>query len=475
MKFFHAFLLSLFVAISSMSNVASAAGSAVVHHQLFSEIEQSLANAKTAHVDVLAPQNYGKAVKYYKSAKNRFYQNRGLADIREDIARSQSYLNQAMATTQQSQTTFASVIQARTNALSASAPQYAAEAWKLAEEEFNEAASHFEDGKTKNSREDAKKITQSFYQAELKAIKTNYLGGARNLIAEAKELKADRYATKTFIDAKLLLADAERELTENRYDTDYPRDLARRARNEAQHAITITKLSIGVKKKDFSVEDIITNYERPLTAIAGELDIVPSLHDGYDETETEIIKSVKNLQKRSKELDQSLLVRAEQAAEIARLSEILGVQSEQLAAEERFRALLANLESIFEPNEAEIFRQNKNMIIRMIGLNFDSNRAELKPEHLVLLAKVKEAIEISNTPHTTIEGHTDSYGSDASNLTLSEERANAVVEYLKTNMTLTAEQISAVGYGETRPIANNESVEGRAKNRRIDVVIKLTN
>ena len=65
----------------------------------------------------------------------------------------------------------------------------------------------------------------------------------------------------------------------------------------------------------------------------------------------------------------------------------------------------------------------------------------------------------------------DEVGADASNLTLSEQRAEAVRGYLMGQMGLGYDQVTAVGYGETRPVANNETPQGRAKNRRIELVI----
>ena len=70
-----------------------------------------------------------------------------------------------------------------------------------------------------------------------------------------------------------------------------------------------------------------------------------------------------------------------------------------------------------------------------------------------------------------VEGHTDNIGNDAYNLNLSAERARAVQQYLIANMNLAEERTQALGYGEERPIANNETEEGRMQNRRIDVVI----
>ena len=72
-----------------------------------------------------------------------------------------------------------------------------------------------------------------------------------------------------------------------------------------------------------------------------------------------------------------------------------------------------------------------------------------------------------------IAGHTDSQGNDQRNQALSERRASAVRQYLIANMAIPEVQISAVGYGESQPLASNESREGRAKNRRIDVRIVL--
>ena len=440
----------------------------------FQGVDATLKQASDANAELLSPEFYTKGMKYYRDAKEDFHMRRNLNGIREDIARANAWLKKSAEVAAIAQVSFGNVLQARDNARSADAPNFAAQLWADAEEEFHDAAKKVEKGDIRSAGEDAREVSALYQKAELTAIKVNYLGGARALIKKAEELRADKYAIKTLVDAKQLLQQAERELTENRYDTGYPRDLARRARNEAQHAITITNLAIGVKKKDFSVEDIITSYERPLANIAAELDIVPSLHDGYDQTEKDVVASIRVLEKDSQLLEQCEIVSEDRAREIARLSEQLGIKSEKLAAEERYQALLADIEGVFTTEEADIFRQNKNMIIRLIGLNFDSGKAELRPAHKALLGKVKQAVALSNTELTTIEGHTDSYGGDDSNLQLSEERAQAVVDYLSTLMNFAPGTIKAVGYGETRPIANNETAPGREKNRRIDVVIELT-
>ena len=73
-------------------------------------------------------------------------------------------------------------------------------------------------------------------------------------------------------------------------------------------------------------------------------------------------------------------------------------------------------------------------------------------------------------PDSTIvvEGHTDSQGADNTNLGLSQERADSVREYFIANLALPSSRVSAIGYGKTSPIANNDTSEGRAQNPRSD-------
>jgi len=85
--------------------------------------------------------------------------------------------------------------------------------------------------------------------------------------------------------------------------------------------------------------------------------------------------------------------------------------------------------------------------------------------------KVEAVIEIFPRCNLELEGHTDSQGQARQNLILSEKRAQAIMNYMTEQMRFPAFRIKASGYGDTRPIASNKSAEGRAQNRRIDLII----
>ena len=89
-----------------------------------------------------------------------------------------------------------------------------------------------------------------------------------------------------------------------------------------------------------------------------------------------------------------------------------------------------------------------------------------------LLGKVEKAIDVFPRSELIIEGHTDSFGGDDFNQKLSQERAESVQQYMINAMRIPTYRLIATGYGETRPVASNETEAGRARNRRIDIVIK---
>ncbi len=104
------------------------------------------------------------------------------------------------------------------------------------------------------------------------------------------------------------------------------------------------------------------------------------------------------------------------------------------------------------------------------GATFDFGSAELTPELRVLLETGAGILLRNPSILMTIEGHTDSIGSDAFNLALSNARAEAGVDYLVA-LGVQPERLLAVGYGETRPIADNGTASGRTQNRRLEFVL----
>ena len=115
------------------------------------------------------------------------------------------------------------------------------------------------------------------------------------------------------------------------------------------------------------------------------------------------------------------------------------------------------------------------MIVNLSDVLFDFNQATLKPGAREKLSKLAGILlAYPGAYHMQIEGHTDSVGSSDYNQKLSENRAEAVHDYLL-SVALPADRMMAVrGFGKIRPVATNDTPEGRQTNRRVEIVISDT-
>jgi OOP family OmpA-OmpF porin len=115
----------------------------------------------------------------------------------------------------------------------------------------------------------------------------------------------------------------------------------------------------------------------------------------------------------------------------------------------------------------------KPVTIRLEVL-FDFDKAVVKPEYYPEIKKVAEFLKQYPMTDAVIEGHTDSMGTNAYNLSLSQRRAEAVRQVLIDQFKVEPSRLSSVGYGEERPVADNKTEQGRQLNRRVVAVVSAT-
>jgi outer membrane protein OmpA-like peptidoglycan-associated protein len=119
----------------------------------------------------------------------------------------------------------------------------------------------------------------------------------------------------------------------------------------------------------------------------------------------------------------------------------------------------------------DVYRQGDDLILRMpSGITFPVDRYDIQPQFQSTLNQVSQTLASYNQTYIDVLGHTDSTGSDAYNQGLSERRAQSVADYLTARGVARA-RIGVRGYGESQPIASNETDVGRAENRRVEIKI----
>jgi OOP family OmpA-OmpF porin len=450
---------------------------------LFAEAETARAVAQEAGAERLAPTSYARGSEAYADAEEGLERGRNLERIRSQLEQATGAFTAAAEAAEIAGITLASLIKTREDAAAAAAESFAGPLWQEAEEIFGVAARRLESGDIRAARARADEAETLYRDAELTAIKAQYLSQTRALLAQAEQARVPRYAPRTLAKAQELLAEAETELNENRYDTDLPRSLAQQANYEARHAIYLAEQIRTMRDANWSLEDVILAHEVPLIQIAAATDRVASLDRGVAAVADELTDYIEALreqdQQRQRDIEDQQLRIAELEEEMRDLDERLGGVSQErvalvqrLEAEARIREQFAAIEGLFSREEARVSREGNSLVLRLVGLTFASGSAEIDAAYGPLLGKVVQAADVFPRSQVVIEGHTDSYGGDEANMSLSQRRAEAVSQYLTGELGLAAFRISAMGYGETRPIANNETAQGRERNRRIDVRIE---
>lgn len=121
--------------------------------------------------------------------------------------------------------------------------------------------------------------------------------------------------------------------------------------------------------------------------------------------------------------------------------------------------------------DVEVIRRGDDLILSMpSGITFATDSSSIQPHFRPTLDKVADVLDRYNQTYVDVYGHTDSTGSDAYNQSLSERRADSVAQYLVSRGVESA-RLEALGYGETQPIASNDTIEGRGQNRRVEIKV----
>lgn len=143
-------------------------------------------------------------------------------------------------------------------------------------------------------------------------------------------------------------------------------------------------------------------------------------------------------------------------------------QEAEKARQERDQArarMQAALSAIVETRETV-----RGLVVNLPDILFDVDKATLKPQAREVLSKICGIMQVVGDYDLSIEGHTDSTGSDEYNQKLSENRARSVYDYLA-GCGLKSAAMTSKGYGEQQPLVSNDTAEGRQKNRRVEIVI----
>jgi OOP family OmpA-OmpF porin len=448
--------------------------------QLVSQLEADMATAKSKQVDVLSPNFYKEAQSALMKARRELEKGAKISAISQHVAEGNASLKKAEEIAQVSRTILRDTNEARDKALKVEADKLG-EPYDKVEKDYLNLTMAIERGNLSYAQEYAEKVEAAFLDLEIVAIKNNALGNARQMMEKAERDKVQKVAPTAYQDARQALNDADAYISLN------PSYAAEAISQQAAHAEFMVQRMVAVmesskKFKEMTPEASALYVESLFLRLSNSFDASDLRDQGVDAQVTSLASAIETLERRRQFLEKYNQDYQTQIADLEqRLTGLKGYSREQeaakqkLAAEHEFNEQFNKVQRYFQPDEAEVYKQGKQLVIRMRGIQFPVGQAILTPDNYTLLSKVQHAIQTFGQPVVTIEGHTDSTGSAQVNQELSQKRAEAVKTYLVANQTLPEDRILAAGYGPDRPLAPNTTPEGRAINRRIDVLIQPFN
>jgi outer membrane protein OmpA-like peptidoglycan-associated protein len=395
---------------------------------------------KQAQFDLLSFKQYMKGSEYLKRAQRAL--SRGSKDevILDNAAKAKAYFQEAAEQSRSRSSTPFRILQARKASLEAGIRNSETLTAALLKVDRGLRSDTGNFSKTLDPDEFSE-FQMEYFSLEIKAVQFRELDNVKKAIRKATKKNAEDRAPNTLRTAMLDLNEAENFIAQSPRNPGVHKKSVNKAVASSVLLLDVMDVILNAKGTPENIALKIVNQNRALGILSKN---VGSLE--------------KNLQTAKSDLSQTEGV-------LKRQNEKLKKSSTQV----RFQEAMEEAGKHFSEDEASVYQQGNKLIFRLKKINFASGVSTVPPASKQLLSKVNDIITALEAELVAVQGHTDSIGAADLNSKLSTKRANSVAIYLSS--LAGGYKIGYIGYGESRPIASNETNVGRAINRRVDLVV----
>ena len=438
------------------------------------EVENRIGEAEQLRAAEFSPNHYADAKESLADAKE--YLRAGRNDkARKALDESADDIDQAILVVQTMSSQFSGLVESRDRMQMTDANYLRDDLVLRAEQDFNRVVADVENGNMERAKERAKFALQTLRSAQVVSLRKQFVRPVVLKVAKGRKLKAREYAPKATGEAVRLRKEVESLIKDSPDQQVKMHALAQQGQAKAERAIEVATLGRNIRENPSMVEGLRDAEEARLNALGQYLGINLSAAHSAEQQALMLQQAVATMQESYKQQLQ------DSDKMIASLNAKLGIYEGDLASMNELRrklqlkrdaeAKIERLTKLFNPDDVEILlTPDADVILRMKRLNFRSGSAVIPPSTYAMIDNAVESILMFSDRSVRVEGHTDSAGGNLYNQALSERRSEAVKAYLMAKLE-ESRTIESLGFGEEKPIANNETLQGREKNRRIDIVL----
>ncbi len=398
------------------------------------QVDEHLSQGKADQIDILSSKNFLAAKAARDAAAEARSKNKDQTVVLHQIALAQAYLDQGTRVAEFSGPLLKEPLEARADAIKARSQEYLSVEMQNADEHFQSLAAQLENKRSlKIPQSDLQSMESSYRDIELRSIKHAKLDSAISTLTMAEQEGAKKLTPKTLLWAQKILAQSEAVISTHRHDQTLVDQASMEATLASNRLLMMVRRTKGMSSND------------------------------YETTALQIEKNEARADRTLEDLEST-------DSQLARVKD----QNQQLKSDIGQSRQFDSVRKQFTTEEADVYKVEDKLLLRLKGLSFKKNNSTIETTSYSLLSKVQQVISETSPSQIIIEGHTDSIGGQKLNQDLSLKRAQSVQEYLVSQNTVSSNQVSATGLGYTKPISTNKTAEGRAQNRRVDIILVPT-
>lgn len=441
-------------ACATLRKAELASGSDPQH--AIAEVMQIMNAAQQDQIDVLADDQYNKGRQYLDDAKRGLKQAAPNTSILDNAAIAKALFEDARETAGARASSASRILAARKSALDAGVRKSAALVERMLDID-DDLKSDTKQFRRALSPEDFSAFQKKYLALEVKAVQFSQLSGARQAIAKADDEDADDLAPESLRAAELDYETAMNMIAQSPRSPDLYYKSVNAALASATTLVDVMDVIKGAKGTPENIALQIVKQKRALGELSSS---VGKLEANLKSTQQTLQEKEGKLKQTQGALKQTEGVLKSQEAQLARAS-----------TQVRFQQAMDEAQKELSPDDALVYQQGNQLVFRLKRINFKTGTSVIPEVSKLLLAKVNGIIKKLDAEKVVVQGHTDSVGSEKVNKRLSIERAKAVASYIFSFKG--GYKLTYAGFGESHPIASNETAAGRATNRRVDLVVSV--
>jgi len=420
------------------------------------EVSKIQADAQQQQLDVLADKAYAKGTEYLTEARLLLKAGGAKEAVVKNSAIAKAYFEDASKIAKPRRATATRILEARASALSAGVRD-SGPLVKTLEDIDDDLKSDSKQFSRSLSPDDFSELQKRYLALEVRAVQYRELGAAKKVITKAVNDYAASMAAKSLRNAQLDYETGMNMIAQSPRDSGIFEKSVKDALKSATQLVDVMNVIRGAPGTPENIAIQIVQQKRAL----GELS-------------TNVGKLQANLKTTKQSLEEKEGALKQTKGALEKTEGALKTQEQQLAmasTQVKFQQAMDEARKTLPQSDAIVYQQGNTLVFRLKRVNFKSGTAVIPEASKPLIAKVDSIIRTLNADKVVVQGHTDSIGSAETNKRLSTERATAVANYLYSLGG--GYKLLFVGYGESSPIASNDTAEGRATNRRVDLVVSV--